>query len=140
MKNIFFLLFILAGFTGIAQAQEQTVKHRVVMQMSSADTLVHKGLFNQLNALKEYWGDEVSIEVLLHGPGVDLVIRDKATQLNAIASSRQKGVHFIVCENTLKQRKIEKEKLIEDMDYGAFGQVHLVTRQEEGWSYIKVGF
>lgn len=140
MKKLFILLVVLVGFTGLAQTSGQTAKHRVVMQMTSADTLVHKGLFNQLNALKEHWGDEVTIEVLLHGPGVDMVVREKATQLKAIVQSREKGVHFIVCENTLRQRKIEKEKLIGDLDYVAFGQVHLITRQEEGWSYIKVGF
>jgi len=78
--------------------------------------------------------------VLLLGPGVDMVVRDRATQVKAISLSREKGVRFIVCENTLKQRKIEKDKLILGLDFVAFGQVHLITRQEEGWSYIKVGF
>ena len=140
MKKLILFLILFSGFQGFAQQQAPLPAHKVIMQMSSSDTLVHKGLINQLNALKEYWGAEVAIEVLLHGPGVDMVVREKATQGKAISQSREKGVLFIVCENSLKQRKIEKDKLIAGLDFVAFGQVHLITRQEEGWSYIKVGF
>jgi intracellular sulfur oxidation DsrE/DsrF family protein len=140
MKKLILFLILFSGFQGFAQQQAPLPAHKVIMQMSSSDTLVHKGLINQLNALKEYWGAEVAIEVLLLGPGVDMVVRDRATQVKAISLSREKGVRFIVCENTLKQRKIEKDKLILGLDFVAFGQVHLITRQEEGWSYIKVGF
>lgn len=140
MNKLFLLLLILAGFAVRAQSHSQGAQHRVVMQMSSSDTLVHKGLFNQLTALKEHWGAEVDIEVLLHGPGVDMVVREKATQLKAIAQASKNGVRFIVCENTLRQRKIEKEELVVGLDFVPFGQVHLITRQEQGWSYIKVGF
>lgn len=140
MKKLILLLILFSGFQGYAQQQTTSPAHKVIIQMTSSDTLVHKGLINQLSALKEHWGADVAIEVLLHGPGVDMVIQQKATQVKAISLSREKGVRFIVCENTLKQRKIEKDKLIEGLDFVAYGQVHIITRQEEGWSYIKVGF
>ena len=140
MKKLILFLILFSGFQGFAQQQAPLPAHKVIMQMSSSDTLVHKGLINQLNALKEHWGEDVVIEVLLHGPGVDMVVRDRATLVKAISLSREKGVRFIVCENTLKQRKIEKDKLILGLDFVAFGQVHLISRQEERWSYIKVGF
>lgn len=143
MKNLILsgiLFCMLISMPAFSQGVAKPPAHRVVMQMTSSDTLVHKSLINQLNALREYWQDDVAIEVVMHGPGVDMALSKKTTQQSGIEQMKAGGVKFIVCENTLRLRKINKEDLLPGLEYVPYGQVHIITRQEKGWSYIKVGF
>ena len=110
------------------------------MQMSSADTLEHKGLMNNLRNLKEGWGDSVEVEVVIHGPGVDLVTKEKSTQGSQIQKLVQQGIKFVVCNNTLKQRNISPAQLLPNIPIVPMGIGEVVLKQEEGWSYIKAGF
>ena len=52
-----------------------------------------------------------------------------------------KGVKFVVCENTLKNRKITKDAFPEILvEYIPAGIAEIVEKQEQGWSYIKGGY
>ena len=53
---------------------------------------------------------------------------------------KAKGVNFVVCENTMKQRKIEKSKFIQSATYIPAGIIEIVEKQEQGWSYVKGGY
>lgn len=126
-----------------AQAQQAVIpatKHRVVMQLSSNDTLAWKGLMNNLKNLKAGWGDSVEVEVVAHGPGVDLFRADKTTQLEKIRQFRSMGIVFVVCENTLRERNIPKESIIPEAGSVKMGIGEIILKQEAGWSYIKTGF
>lgn len=114
--------------------------HRIVMQVSTADTLEHKGLLNNLRHLKEGWGDSVLIEVVVHGPGLDLVTRGKATQAGAIQKLIGNGVRFVVCRNTMKQKGITDGQVLPNVGFVDMGIGQIVRRQEQGWTYIKAGF
>lgn len=110
------------------------------MQLTSADPEVHKGLMNQLQAVKSRWADSVKIEVVIHGPGMDLLIKDKTPWQDKISEFSKKGVAFLACENTMRQKNIPKEALISDIGFVPFGLVYIVEKQEQGWSYLKAGF
>jgi intracellular sulfur oxidation DsrE/DsrF family protein len=141
MKNsLFVFAFLLSlGLGSAANAQAQP-PHRIVMQLVSGDTLAHKGLFVQLRNLTEGWGDSVAIEVVCHGPGMNLLMTAKSTQGANIAKFQQQGVRFVACENTLKERKIDKSELLPQLDFVKMGIAEIVIKQEQGWSYIKAGF
>jgi intracellular sulfur oxidation DsrE/DsrF family protein len=115
-------------------------KHNIVMQLTSNDAKVHKGLVKQLNNLKDGWGGDLSVELVLHGPGVDF-LRDSVTKFAPeIAKLKARGVVFAVCENSLRERKIDKSEIIAGHEYVKMGIGEIVLKQEEGWSYIKAGF
>lgn len=131
-------LFALQGW---AQNTSGTVsQHRIVMQLSSNDTLVWKGLMNNLKHLKAGWGDSVVIEVVAHGPGLDFLTKGKTTQQEKISHFKQMGITFIACENTMMERKIPKETIIAEATFVKMGIGEIVRKQELGWSYIKAGF
>jgi uncharacterized protein len=50
-----------------------------------------------------------------------------------------KGVDFVVCENTLKQRNLKKEGFLPLASFVPSAILELVIRQEQGWIYIKAG-
>ena len=61
---------------------------------------------------------------------------DKSAQ---IAAFKEKGVVYNVCEFSLKERKVDKSKLIAQSTYVPAGIIEIVEKQEQGWSYIKAG-
>jgi intracellular sulfur oxidation DsrE/DsrF family protein len=138
-KKILFAFAILF-FSFNVSAQKGTAQHRVVMQLSSNDTLVWKGLMNNIKNLKNGWGDSVLIEVVAHGPGIEFLVTGKTTQQERIGYFKSKGVVFVGCENTLTEKKIPKENIIPEAGFVKMGVGEIILKQEQGWSYIKVGF
>lgn len=134
------LLTLLVGSIFIAQAQNNTYKkHLIVMQLTSADTIVHKGLIKQLNNLKNGWGDTVNIEVVCHGPGIALLMNNKTKLGTQISQLQQRGIDFVACENTMLEKKINKEEILPNMTFVRMGIGEIILKQEQGWHYIKAG-
>lgn len=120
--------------------QKEVKKHQIIMQLTSADAAVHKGLIKQLNNLKTGWGDTVQVEVVCHGPGIDFLTSDKTKFKEEIYQLKTKGVVFVVCENSLREREVPKEAILPEMSYVKMGIGEIVLKQEAGWIYIKAGF
>ena len=127
-------------FVSAQQATAEKMPHKVVIQLSSSDTLAWKGLMNNIKNLKAFWGDSVAIEVVAHGPGIGFLMKEKTTQLDRIIDFKSKGVVFAGCENTLLERKISKESIIQEAGFVKSAVVEIILKQEQGWSYIKGGF
>lgn len=92
------------------------------------------------NLQREYAPGEAQVEVVAYGPrGIDLLLgsSNMAARVTELAGA---GVKFLACNNTLKQRQIAPEALLPVVEVVPAGVVHLVRRQEEGWSYVKGGF
>jgi uncharacterized protein len=131
------LTFVLVTGTS-AQSPDKT--HKVIIQLSSNDTLTWKGLINNIRNLHNAWGDSILIEVVAHGPGIDFLTKGKTTQQDRIHFFHKKGVHFVACENTMMERKIPKENIISEAGFVRTGIGEVILKQELGWSYIKAGF
>jgi uncharacterized protein len=142
---LFLTAVILFVITSVAQNSKgvvpnSKVKHKVVIQLSSNDTLVWKGLMNNLKHLKTGWGDSVQIELVAHGFGIEMLMTAKTTQQKKIAEFKNMGIVFVACENTLREKNISKELIIPEAGFVPMGIGEIVNKQEQGWSYIKAGF
>lgn len=124
------------------EVQNKIIKplHRLVIQVTSGDTLVWKGLINNLKHLQAGWGDSAQILVVAHGPGIDLLRKEQTTQQNQITNFNKLGIQFLACENTMAERKITKESIVKESGFVKMGIGEIVRLQEAGWSYIKAGF
>jgi intracellular sulfur oxidation DsrE/DsrF family protein len=139
-KVLIFLFAFLIAQSGIAQNNTSTGKvHRIVFQLMSDDTTVHLTLMKQLNNVLTASPD-ARLEVVCHGPGISLLVKEKTTMLKKIQELKARNVLFLACENTLKDKNIPKEKIIPEAGFVPSGIIEIATRQEEGWSYIKCGF
>ena len=135
------LLTAIAVFLFSRQAMTQSQPaHRVLLQISSNDTLAWKGLMNNVKNLKLTWGDSVQIEVIAQGMGVDLLTKGKTNQQEKINQYKQNGVVFVACESTMIDRKIPHENIIPEAGFVKSAVVELVKKQEQGWTYFKAGF
>ena len=137
----FMMLTVILIWTTVLKAQTmQTSKtgHKVVVQLSNNDTLVHKSLIRQLNNILNAF-ETVSIEVVVHGPGIDMMMRNAPYENNLHLLSG-KGIRFLACQNTMNEKKIKVEDLNDVTKVIPAGIAHIIIRQSEGWSYIKAGF
>lgn len=116
------------------------IKHHIIIQLTSSDTAAWKGLMNNLKHLKDEWGTSVQIEVVAHGPGIEMLMNTKTTQQIKIAELKNTGVVFAACMNTIKARNLTKEAILSEAIFVQSGVVEVVMKQEEGWSYLKTGF
>ena len=133
------LLALIPGLTLPATAQDGARQHRIVMQLTSGDTLVHKNLMKQLRNMKEA-APTMQLEVVCHGPGMDMLMDDRSVVKEKVKEFAGRGIVFLACENTMAERKLDRTKVLPEAGFVKAGIIHIVERQEEGWSYIKAGF
>lgn len=151
MKKLIFAFILFANIIPVvAQKTKQktgkntsvtkvNTQHKVVIQISSEDTLVHKSLMKQLNNILTALPD-TKIEVICHGPGIYMLVTEKTIVQEKIQQMKSMGVAFMACENTMRERNISKEKIISQAGFVPSAMVEIITKQEDGWSYIKSGF
>ena len=137
MKKLLFLLAILLGSAMYAQQTER--QHRIIMQLTSGDTLVHKNLMKQFKNMKEA-APTMQIEVVCHGPGMDLLMSDRSIVQAKVKEFAAQGIVFLACDNTIRERNLDPAKVLSEAGHVKAGIIHIVVRQEDGWSYIKAGF
>ncbi|MBO9699029.1 MAG: DsrE family protein [Sporocytophaga sp.] len=113
-------------------------KHKVVFHLSSNEDSIHKSLIKQLHNLFKAL-EYIEVEVVTHGPGIDfLLIQSKLD--NLLNELTRKDVRFLVCQNTLDDRKLDASSLLSFAEVIPASIAHIILRQEDGWSYIKAGF
>ena len=139
----FALLFILALIVStpsvFAQKVVSTKAHKVVIQLTSSDTLVHKAVLKQINNLLTA-APNAKIEVVCHNNGIEFLTAAKTKSAAGIAELKTKGVVFAACENTLRERKIEKTDIVPEAIFVPAGILEVIMKQEKGYSYLKAGF
>ncbi|MBP6659458.1 MAG: DsrE family protein [Chitinophagales bacterium] len=141
-KLVFIVLTTLIVFNISAKSSKSKSKesvHKIVFQLTTNDTLAHKSLMKQLNNITSV-APTTKIEVVCHGPGLDMLVSDKTIVLEKIKQLKAIGVDFVACEFSIKERNVPIEKIIPEAGFVKAGIIEIVTKQEQGWSYIKSGF
>ena len=143
-KSLFALLFVMNLSTSFAQmgndlAQKEAIMHKIVFQLSTDDTLAHKALMKQLNNITSVAPD-TKIEVVCHGPGLNMLINLKTTVLPKIREMQKRDIQFVACEFSIKERNVDRATIIQEAGFVKAGIIEIVEKQEAGWSYIKSGF
>ena len=141
MRHLKFILLVFAFANTQNISAQKNAEHNIVFQFTNGnDTLQQKAFVKQLENITEYW-PKANYKVVIYNQGVELVFVTNNVYRNRLLALKQKGIQFVVCENTLKNRKITKESLQQDIvEYVPAGIAEIVLKQEKGWSYIKGGF
>ena len=135
MKKIF-LLSTLAVLTSFIQAQN--ADYKVVFDMTSRDTVNNQTVVREANLIKEA-NPDANIEVVVYSQGLDLVLKDKSTQAAAVEQLiNDKKVSFKVCAMTMKRNNIDESQLLPGVEIVPDGIYEIISKQREGWGYIKV--
>jgi len=106
MKKIIAFCLLVICVSSVAIAQKKN--HRIVFEITSADTSQQKTTLRQIhNVLRDVPGTKV--ELVCHGPAIFMLVKAKT-----------------ILEEDMQQLKNN-------------GVMEVVTKEEEGWSYIKAG-
>ena len=82
---------------------------------------------------------DAKVEIVLYGRALDMVVKDRSVvATDVIKLAVEKKVIFAVCEHTMKVFNIDKKQLLDGMVTVPDALFELVTKQAEGYGYIKV--
>ena len=135
MKKTILTLFIVIAAISTSFAQNPI--HKVVVQLNTSDTLVWHGALKNISNLQTALGPTTQIELVAHGSGIGILIDGKTTQKAQIAALAATGVLFKACENTIRERKIDRTTLLTQTGTVPSGVAEVVLKQEAGWAYLK---
>lgn len=123
-----FLLFL--------AAHAQTTDYKVVFDMTSKDTLAFHTLVRQVGTILKA-NPQAQLEVVIYGGALNLVTKEKSIVEPAIQDLAKKA-SFKVCEFTMQRHQVDKAQLIPGVQIVPDGIYQIITRQKQGWGYIKV--
>jgi intracellular sulfur oxidation DsrE/DsrF family protein len=112
--------------------------YKVVFDMTSKDSVNQQALIRQLDYIKETNASS-KLEVVIYGEGLGLILKDRSPLQSSITKLiNSDHVSFKVCGATMKRNNIDKSQLIPGVEVVPDGIYEIITRQKEGWGYIKV--
>ena len=135
MKRMLAAVVLLAASLG-AWAQEKVVYH-----FDSGLSQAVKGLRNMRNHLDT--DPTAKLIAVTHAEGVDFLLEGAKTPdgqefASLVQALENRGVKFEICEITLRNRKIEKDKFILGPTFVPSGVVRIANLQaKDHYAYIK---
>lgn len=116
------------------------MKYKTVVQLTSGEDEVIKGMASQINNLQKALNNDVSIEVYCHGRSHTFVLDEDGKWSGTIRQLLAGSVEIFACENMLQSNKKNIEDLFPGIKTVPAAIATIVVKQQEGWSYIKAGF
>lgn len=135
MKSLLFAAMLLLAGTF---SKAQSVPYNVVFDLTSGDTADHQTVLRWINGIVADHPD-AKLEVVLYGKSLGMVTTGKSTVADNLQKVLQnKNVSITVCEQAMKRHNLAKSQLLPGVGTVPDGIYEIITRQKEGWGYIKV--
>jgi intracellular sulfur oxidation DsrE/DsrF family protein len=139
IKQIAALVFLPLLMVSTVFAEHQSL-HKLIIQVSSDDVNTHKlALNNAVNLQKIYGMDEMVIEIVAYGPGLELLTEESevASRVESLAAH---DIRFSACQNTMnaiKQKTGKEPVLLDGVETVNAGVARIMELQEQGYAYIR---
>jgi uncharacterized protein len=137
-RSLLAFLALIPALPALAQQQKKpAAKQRVVFQVSDNDPgKWNLALNNARNVQADLGKDNVQIEIVAYGPGLDM-LKAESKVADRLAGALDDSVGLIACENTMHNTKVTRAQMYEGIAYVQAGVTHIMKRQREGWAYIR---
>ncbi|MBO9199919.1 MULTISPECIES: DsrE family protein [Niastella] len=130
------LVVVLALVPALTMAQ--TVPYKVIFDITSSDSAAQKAVIRQMRGISQSRPD-AQLEVAIYGDALGMAMKDKSIIADAVQElTSNKKASFKVCAATMKRNNIDKSQLLPGVDVVPDAIYEIVTKQHEGWGYIKV--
>jgi uncharacterized protein len=135
MKKNIFIISLLILFPSILHAQAPDYK--VVFDLTSKDTMDHKAVIRWITEISKST-PAAKLEVVLYGQSLDMVVKNKSVVADDITRlTAGKNISFKVCAIAMKNHNISTAELLPGVEIVPDGIYEIITKQKEGWGYIK---
>ena len=134
MKKIFLLTAIsLVSLLTLAQKN-----YKVVFDLTSKDSNDQKTVIRWVNEVVKA-EPTAQMEVVMYGQGLDLVTKGKsAVSEDVLRLAQNKNVAFKVCRVAMKAHNLQPGDLLQGVQTVPDGIYEVISKQQQGWGYIKV--
>jgi intracellular sulfur oxidation DsrE/DsrF family protein len=115
----------------------QTARQGVVVQVSDESETNWNQAINVVRNLQSAYGkDKVDVELVVFGNGAGLLKFDSplAGRIDDILAN---SVQVVMCENSMKARKLTPADMHAKIGYVKAGVVEIIERQKQGWAVIR---
>lgn len=136
MKRILLVGAVL--FAIVTQLIAQAKPYNVVFDLTIGDSATHQRVIRWINSIIAGHPD-AKIEVVFYGkalPMVETAHSSVASEVKKLAAG--KNVIFTVCEEAMKIHNVEKKMLIPGVRTVPDAIYELISKQADGYGYIKV--
>ncbi|QKO22227.1 DsrE family protein [Rhodoferax sp. BAB1] len=116
--------------------------HKVVYQINRHEPEYQEAILNSISAMLKKYVDDVTIVVVVWGPGIHLLAKKpkrpvpKTLQQRVRGMSESYGIEFIACGNTMHTIGWEKEDMLDFARVEEVGAAAIMELQEKGYAYI----
>ncbi|MEC5147787.1 DsrE family protein [Chitinophaga sp. 212800010-3] len=131
-------LFILVGCLLVYLASYAQADYKVVFDITSKSVADHNTVMRQVNSILK-GSPDAQLEIAVYGEALDMVLKDKSKITTALTELlNNKNVSVKVCGATMKRNNKVASELIPGVQVVPDAIYEIVTKQREGWGYIKV--
>lgn len=132
-----FAAFLIAVAPLAAQAQQAVQKYRVVFHVTENDPQKWNIVLNNVgNVQKDLGKQNVMIEIVTHGPGIEMLKSDSKVGPR-LAQALDNNVVLDACENTMRAAHVTKADMYAGVTFVPSGVTHILKRESEGWLYLR---
>jgi len=135
MKKIIVLyLLVLLSATKLSA---QKAPYNVVFDVTSKDTVVHQMVMRWVKEIIAT-DPKANVEVVFYSKSLNMITKDSSVVADdVIKYASYKNVSFRVCEVAMKNNKVEKSQLLTGVGTVPDGIYEIISKQHDGWGYIK---
>ncbi len=135
MKIIFcFTVLLIAAISLKAQQPE----YKVVFDMSTRDSISQLAVLREVDLIRKN-NPAAKLEVVIYGQAMNMAINDESARATSIKNLlADSNTSFKVCAFTMKRFNVDKNKLVPGIQVVADGIYEIISKQHDGWGYIKV--
>ena len=136
MKRIFLALSI--TLLGLGTVHSQDAPYWVVFDLTSRDSLDQKAAMRWVKEVTTA-NPNAKVEVVMYGKGFELVMPEKSQFIAQVKEAvKNPNVSFKACEVALRNNKVERDQIMAEAQTVPDGIYEIISKQHEGWGYIKV--
>jgi intracellular sulfur oxidation DsrE/DsrF family protein len=124
------------------QSGAEGTTHKIVYQLNQADDAYQNAIFNSISALLTKYVDDISIAVVVWGPGIHLLAKNpkrpvpKLYQQRVRSMAESYGVKFIACGNTMHTVGWTQADMLEFAQVEDVGAAAVMELQGKGYAYL----
>ena len=112
-------------------------KSKMVIQVSDNDPAKWNLALNNANNIQKDLGkDNVELEVVAYGPGINMLKLDSEVG-NRVAEAVDSGVKVMACQNTMRKQKLNKEDMLSSVGFVPSGVVEIMQKQQQSYTYLR---
>jgi intracellular sulfur oxidation DsrE/DsrF family protein len=135
MKKIIILysFLLLCSF----KLSAQKAPYNVVFDVTSKDTVVHQMVIRWVKEILAA-DPNANVEVVFYSKSLNMITKDSSVVADDVVKyASYKNVSFRACEVAMKNNKVEKSQLLTGVGTVPDGIYEIVSKQHDGWGYIK---